>query len=105
MDTHLKYLLIVFIMSVTFMCINLNCKEHFYIDVLIKKPVRKPSSNKLFNIDNEIDRTPGRLGWKSFWRNNYSTYDDNLEKVFKDPEHTPFKTPLLYDGVRSPNCV
>ena len=60
MIIHLKNLLIIIIISVTFMCINMDCKEHFYTDVLLKLiPIH---NNKLFNIDSEIDKNKKHLG-------------------------------------------
>ena len=99
MNIHLKNLLIIIIISVTFMCINMDCKEHFYTDVLIKThtPIH---NNKLFNIDSEIDKNKKYFEWKSFWRSNFNNYDNNLNNIYKNPEYSPFKKPLLYDSIK-----
>jgi len=103
MDNHLKTILIILVVSVTFLCINLNCKEDFYVDIIIKSKPNKPQSKRLFNIDSEIDANKNHLGWKSFWRKHYSKYDNNLNNIYKNPEYTPFKQKLLYDGIRHLN--
>ena len=100
MDNHLKTIFIILIVAVTFLCINLNCKEHFYVNLIFKSKSTKPQMKKLFNIDSEIAANNNSLGWKSFWRKNYSKYDDNLNNIYKNPEYTPFKQKLLYDGIR-----
>ena len=44
----------------------------------------------------------GNLGWKKFWRENFSQFSDNLENIYTDQ---PFKynpnQRLLFDGVRN----
>ena len=50
----------------------------------------------MFNIDEQIKIKQQPIGWKTFWRKNYSTFDDNLNNVFREPEYTPFKNKLIY---------
>ena len=44
----------------------------------------------------------GNLGWKKFWRENFSQFSDNLDNIYTD---SPFKNNpnqrLLFDGVRN----
>ena len=40
------------------------------------------------------------LGWKGFWRKNYSKSGNNIEKIFTDKPFSSCKeTKLYYDGV------
>ena len=100
MNKHTKIVLIIFISTILFMCLNMNCYEKFYVNVSIKKPQKKPCKKKLFNIDEQIKTNQNPIGWKTFWRKNYASFDNNLNNVFKEPEYTPFKNKLMYDTVR-----
>ncbi len=101
MNKHTKIVLVIFISTLLFTCLNMNCFEKFYVNVSIKKPTRKPQKKILFNIDEQIKTKPQPIGWKTFWRKNYSSFDKNLNNVFKEPEYTPFKNKLMYDTVKT----
>jgi hypothetical protein len=101
MDRHLTILLIILVLSVTF--IGLNIKEDFspgYLYIPVKNT--KTPFSKIFNIDDEINKQSQNLGWKSFWRKNYSQFSDNLNTVYKDNhlDKHPGKR-LLFDGIRN----
>ena len=67
----MEILLIILVLSVTF--VGLNIKEDFspgYLYIPVKNT--KTPFSKIFNIDDEIAKQPENLGWKSFWRKNYS---------------------------------
>lgn len=100
MNKHTKIILTIFISTILFMCFNMDCYEKFYVNVLIKKPPKTITKKQLFNIDEQIKIKQQPIGWKTFWRKNYSTFDDNLNNVFKEPEYTPFKNKLMYDTVK-----
>ena len=102
MNKHTKIIFIIFISTILFMCLNMNCFEKFYVNVSIKKKLNKKlSKNKLFNIDEQIKNKQQPIGWKTFWRKNYSSFDNNLNNVFSDPEYTPFKNKLMYDTIKN----
>lgn len=100
-NKHTTILLIILVLSVTF--IGVTLKEDFtpgytYIPV---KNTKTPFSN-IFNIDTMKHTQSGNLGWKKFWRENFSQFSDNLNNIYTD---SPFKNNpnqrLLFDGVRN----
>ena len=48
------------------------------------------------------DSQAGNLGWKKYWRENFSEFSENLNNIYTDK---PFKNNpnqrLLFDGVRN----
>ena len=100
-NQHTTILLIILVLSVTF--IGVTLKEDFtpgytYIPV---KNTRTPFS-KIYNIDTMKDSQAGNLGWKKYWRENFSEFSENLNNIYTDK---PFKNNpnqrLLFDGVRN----
>ena len=98
---HITTLLIILVLSVTF--IGVTLKEDFtpgYMYVPVKNTATPLS--KIFNIDNMKHSQGNNLGWKSYWRENFSKFSDNLENIYTDK---PFKfnpkQRLLFDGVRN----
>lgn len=101
MNKHTKIVLTIFISTILFMCLSMNCYEKFYVNVFIKKSNRSQNKKQnLFNIDEYIKIKNQPIGWKTFWRKNYSSFDNNLNNVFREPEYTPFKNKLMYDTVK-----
>ena len=97
---HLSIILIIFIMCICLL--GLGLKEDFYVPKEQKENFSIYSPE--FNIDKQVLSIPEYLGWKSFWRKNYTKWNNNLNDLFKDK---PFSlcpsTKLLYDGIhRSP---
>ena len=45
MNKHTEIVLVIFISTLLFTCLNMNCFEKFYVNVSIKKPTRKPQKN------------------------------------------------------------
>jgi len=100
-NSHITTLLIILVLSVTF--IGVTLKEDFtpgYMYVPVKNTATPFSKN--FNIDIMKHTQSGNLGWKKFWRDNFSQFSDNLENIYTDK---PFKynpqQRLLFDGVRN----
>jgi hypothetical protein len=100
-NQHVTILLIILVLSVMF--IGISLKEDFQPNYLYipAKNTRTPFS-KLYNIDNMIAKNNNNLGWKSFWRKNYSGFSDNLNNIFTDAQfkNNPNQR-LLFDGVRN----
>jgi hypothetical protein len=95
---HTSVILIIFIVTICLLGLGLKedfiilNKEEFYNHTL--KPVPK------FNIDEQIKTNKEHLGWKSFWRENYSKLGSNIEKIFVNKPFSKCKdTQLKYDGV------
>tara|TARA_B100000963_G_C22630095_1_gene674501 strand:+ start:3639 stop:3965 length:327 start_codon:yes stop_codon:yes gene_type:complete len=100
-NKHTTILLIILVLSVTF--IGVTLKEDFtpgytYIPV---KNTRTPFS-KIFNIDTMKHTEQGNLGWKKFWRDNFSKFSGDLDQIYVDKpfKYNP-KQRLLFDGVRN----
>ena len=63
MNKHTKIVLVIFISTLLFTCLNMNCFEKFYVNVCIKKkPTRKSQKKILFNIDEQIKNKPQPIG-------------------------------------------
>ena len=77
---HTSVLLIIFIVAIASLGIGL--KEDFFVHN--EGFTNYSKNNKLFDIDNEIKTQKEFLGWKGFWRKNYSKLGNNIEKIFTD---------------------
>lgn len=100
MNNQLTFILIIFILSIALICYRPK-KETF---VNSGKCNHKQTTNnsvfsKHFNIDHHLKCEPHNLGWKNFWRKNYSQFSNNLELLHSDHEDKTIP-PLLFDGVR-----
>ena len=69
---------------------NINSKHYLLLEDLLK----------LSKLHWRLDKNKKYLGWKSFWRSNFNNYDNNLNNIYKNPEYSPFKKPLLYDSIK-----
>lgn len=100
-NKHITILLIILVFAVTM--IGVSLKEDFHAGFLYMpvKNTRTPFS-KIYNIDTMINKPGNYLGWKSFWRKNYSRFSNNLDNVLADAgfENNPNQR-LLFDGVRN----
>ena len=103
MFNHTSIITLVFLISIIFLSVySINYENYRNVH---KPPVKKRGRkifSKSFNIDNQLRCESNHLGWKNFWRTNYSKFSNNLNHVFKD---TANKTnpPLLFDGIRNIN--
>lgn len=93
---HTSILLIIFIVAIASLGIGL--REDFFVQ---NEGFTNYSEKKtLFNIDNEIESQKEFLGWKGFWRKNYSNLSNNIEKIFTNKPFSSCKeTKLYYDGI------
>lgn len=102
MNVHTSIILIIFIVSITMICMRLGEFENYInIEDTSIQPTTNRVFSKLYNIDEQLVTNSKNLGWKKFWRQNYSKEDPNIEKQFNHTEWTHKAIPpLLYDGIR-----
>ena len=103
MDNHTCTLVLI-ILFCAFMMTQSYFQREGYRNVRVthaKIPKRNVFS-KSFNIDHHLKCEPNNLAWKGFWRKNYASFSNNLDKVYSDKENKTMP-PLLFDGVRNPN--
>lgn len=94
---HTSIILIIFIVAICILGIGL--KEDFIVK---NEEYVNFNGNKMknFNIDKQIISDKKHLGWKAFWRENFSKWNNNIEKIFRDkPFSMCNKTKLKYDGI------
>lgn len=95
---HTTILLIIFV--VTMCSIGLGLKEDFVVydnQLRVNYPVKKIPE---FNIDTQIENNQRHLGWKSFWRNNFSKEEANIDGIFTNKAFsTCSQTKLRFDGI------
>ena len=103
MFNHTSIITIVFLISIIFLSVYpVNSENYRNIK---KSPIKKKSRiifSKSFDIDNQLKCEANHLGWKNFWRTNYSKFSNNLNNVFKD-KVIKTNPPLLFDGIRNIN--
>ena len=98
---HITILLIILVFSVTM--IGISIKEDFQASYLyIPAKNTKTPFSKIYNIDTMINKPGNNIGWKSFWRKNYSQFSTDLNSVLTSTgfENNPNQR-LLFDGVRN----
>jgi hypothetical protein len=101
MNVHTTIILIIFIVCITMICLRLGELENFInTDVIDNITPPNKTFSKLYNIDTQIIDNSANLGWKKFWRENYSKQDSNLDEVFKPSDYSHRIKPLLYDGIK-----
>ena len=85
-NKHTAIILIALICCVTFIGLKVELEEPFESSNDANKHTKCNSNNK-------------QMGWKDFWKTHYSTFDNNLEKVFNTPPVNSILKPLRYDGI------
>lgn len=104
-DYYKEILIAIFVITVVFMSISMKetfTSAYYYV----KNKPNKQVMGGIFNIDQMIKETPNHLGWKKFWRENYSNFNVPLDDSFNNSYYEIYakNTPLLYDGVRNLDC-
>ena len=97
---HTSIILIIFIMVICLL--GLGLKEDFIINT--EKYKNYKNNITKFNIDTQIKNNRQHLGWKAFWRENFSKWDNNIEKIFTNKPFSKCENlKLRYDGVHNSN--
>ena len=100
MNVHTSILLIIFIVSITMLCLSIGKYEPF-VEKIEPLPKQMTTFSKLYDIDRQLEENSDNLGWKKFWRENYSKEDENITKLFNVNSWSHnLRPPLLYDGIK-----
>ena len=103
MFSHTSIITFVFLISIIFLSVySVNTENYKNVSKIPIKKRNRIIFSKSFQIENQIKCESDHLGWKNFWRTNYSKFSDNLNNVFKDKANKT-NPPLLFDGVRNIN--
>ena len=96
---HTPIIIVIFIVII--FLLGLGLKEDYLIyNPKLSKKITTIKRKPIFNIDYQIKNNSKYLGWKTFWRKNYSKLDPNIDKIFVNKPFSTFKhTKFKYDGV------
>lgn len=95
MNSHTSIITIIFIVSVVLSCLQLECSENY---ITIKPNYLKPISHNIF-LEKSLYEIPEYLGWKKFWKRNYTQIDPQLSSVYNPPTHNHLLKPFKFDSL------
>ena len=82
MELHVCIVLIIFTLSIILMGLKMN----------LEKPIK-------IIVDDFINNRKSDMTWQTYWKQNYSKFDTNLDNIFKEPEKKNYLKPLTFDGI------